>query len=104
MDNDFVIKSLQCCCNSYLHQVTLPKSVVVVNGSGSHDDLKIVKYLWTRMPGSLAAGKILGSSNTEPALLLVNLVPGLYVFQLQVLYFIHLYQTSTYTHTRFHEF
>jgi hypothetical protein len=65
-------------------QVTLPKSVVVVNGSGSHDDLKIVKYLWTRMPGSLAAGKILGSSNTESALLLVNLVPGLYIFQLQV--------------------
>ena len=64
--------------------MTLPKSVVVVNGSGSHDDLNIAKYLWTRMPGSLAAGKILGSSNTESALLLVNLVPGLYIFQLQV--------------------
>jgi len=64
--------------------VTLPASVVVVNGSGSYDDLKIVKYLWTRLPTSLAAGKILGTSNTESALLLVNLVPGIYAFQLQV--------------------
>ncbi len=64
--------------------MTLPQSVVVVNGSDSHDDLKIVRYLWTRMANSLAAGKILGTSNNESALLLVNLVPGVYVFQLQV--------------------
>lgn len=72
----------------YNFQVVLPKSVVVVNGSGSYDDLKIVKYLWTRLPASLAAGKILGTSNAEAALLLVNLVPGLYVFQLQVRFII----------------
>ena len=56
----------------------------MVNGSGSYDDLKIVKYQWTRLPTSLAAGKILGNSNNEMALLLVNLVPGIYAFQLQV--------------------
>ena len=65
-------------------QVTLPQSVVIVNGSASHDDLHIAKWRWTRDPKSLAAGKIVGNSSQEPVLYLVNLVPGQYVFNLKV--------------------
>jgi len=46
-----------------------------------------IRFLWSRMPDSLAAGKILGESFTEPVLYLYDLVPGLYVFKLQVIAF-----------------
>ena len=65
-------------------EVTLPQSVVIVNGSSSHDDLKIAKYKWTRDPKSLAAGRIVGNSSREAVLYLVNLVPGQYIFNLKV--------------------
>jgi len=65
-------------------EVVLPQSVVIVNGSASHDDLRIAKWRWTRDPKSLAAGKILGNSSHEPVLYLVNLVPGHYIFDLKV--------------------
>ena len=64
--------------------VVLPKRVVVLDGSGSYDDLKIAKWEWTRLPNSLAAGKIVGDSASNPSLLLVDLVPGEYRFQLEV--------------------
>ena len=65
-------------------EVTLPVSVVIVNGSASHDDLKIAKWRWSRDPKSLAAGKIVGNSSQESVLYLVNLVPGQYIFNLKV--------------------
>lgn len=64
--------------------VTLPVSSVYLNGSLSKDDLKVTKWLWTRAPNSLAAGKIVGNTDVEPALLITDLVPGQYTFQLQV--------------------
>jgi hypothetical protein len=64
--------------------VTLPQSVVIVNGSTSHDDLRIARYRWTRDQKSLAAGKVLANSSQEAVLYLVNLVPGQYIFNLKV--------------------
>ena len=64
--------------------VTLPQNLVVINGSDSSDDLKIAKYKWTRDVKSLAAGKMLGNSSQEAVLYLVNLVPGVYIFNLKV--------------------
>ena len=65
-------------------EVTLPQSVVIVNGSASHDDLRIARWRWTRDPKSLAAGKIVGNSSNTSVLYLVNLVPGVYIFNLKV--------------------
>lgn len=65
-------------------EVTLPQSVVIVNGSSSYDDLRIARWKWTRSAKSLAAGKIVGNSSQEAVLLLVNLVPGMYSFDLKV--------------------
>ena len=64
--------------------MTLPQNLVVINGSDSSDDLKIAKYKWTRDIKSLAAGKMLGNSSQEAVLYLVNLVPGVYIFNLKV--------------------
>ena len=64
--------------------VQLPQSVVILDGSGSTDDLKIATWKWTRLPNSLAAGKIVGDSASKPSLLLVDLVPGEYFFELEV--------------------
>ncbi|KAJ1521882.1 hypothetical protein ONE63_002221 [Megalurothrips usitatus] len=65
--------------------VILPASVVVLNGSQSSDDLGIVNWKWTRESNSLAIGRILGTSDTTPILLLTDVVPGRYVFRLQVM-------------------
>ncbi len=65
-------------------EVTLPQSVVVINGSTSYDDLRIARWRWTRNPKSLAAGKTIGNSTHEPVLYVVNLVPGVYIFDLKV--------------------
>ena len=62
----------------------LPKSVFILDGSKSSDDLKIAKWKWSRSSSSLAAGKIVGDSASNPSLLLVDLVPGNYQFQLEV--------------------
>ncbi|XP_053672289.1 dyslexia-associated protein KIAA0319-like protein [Anopheles nili] len=64
--------------------VTLPTNVLVLNGSRSSDDLGIVRYSWTREPGSLAIGTIIDDSDTKPALILTNIVTGRYVFKLTV--------------------
>ncbi|TRY71683.1 hypothetical protein TCAL_16200 [Tigriopus californicus] len=64
--------------------VTLPVNSVYLNGSLSKDDLKVTKWLWTRAPNSLAAGKIVGNTDVQPALLIADLVPGQYTFELQV--------------------
>lgn len=62
----------------------LPVNIVMLNGSGSTDDLGIVSYKWTRDPSSLAAGTILENSDQSPILKLTNLIPGRYLFQLTV--------------------
>ena len=65
-------------------KVNLPKSVFILDGSKSTDDLKIAKWKWSRLPNSLAAGNIVGDSASNPSLLLVDLVSGVYQFQLEV--------------------
>lgn len=64
--------------------VTLPCTLVKLNGSGSTDDVKIAEWLWTREPESLAAGVMLEPSDTTPVLQLTDLVAGKYVFRLTV--------------------
>ena len=64
--------------------VVLPLTEVVVNGSGSTDDFRVAKWLWTRQPASLAAGKVVGGSDKTPLLRLTGLVPGQYLFSLKV--------------------
>lgn len=49
--------------------ITLPKSVVILNGSRSSDDLEITKWLWERDGSSLAMGTIIGNSNYESMLM-----------------------------------
>ena len=48
--------------------VTLPLSVLVINGSASFDDLAIVNFTWTRESDSLAVGNVIGNSDHEPVL------------------------------------
>jgi len=43
-----------------------------------------IRYEWTRDPPSLAAGKVVGTSDAEAKLMLVNLVPGQYYYTLKV--------------------
>uniref|UniRef100_A0A336KZH6 CSON002553 protein n=1 Tax=Culicoides sonorensis TaxID=179676 RepID=A0A336KZH6_CULSO len=83
--------------------ITLPVSVVILNGSRSSDDLEITKWAWERDGTSLAMGTIIGNSSNEPVLMvnyicqikklnltlnflskLTNVVPGRYVFKLTV--------------------
>ncbi|XP_063227382.1 dyslexia-associated protein KIAA0319-like protein isoform X2 [Bacillus rossius redtenbacheri] len=64
--------------------ISLPVSVVLLNGSRSSDDLGIVKWEWTREGASLAMGTVLGVSRSSPVLMLTDVVPGRYVFRLRV--------------------
>ena len=64
--------------------VTLPVSVIQINGSKSSDDLRIARWKWTRDPKSLAAGTMVGTSDQASVLELIGAVPGQYNFQLQV--------------------
>ncbi|KAK4299125.1 hypothetical protein Pmani_028567 [Petrolisthes manimaculis] len=64
--------------------VTLPVSVVVVDGSGSTDDVAVSRWLWERDPASLAAGTVINGSNTSPILMFSDVVAGRYVWKLTV--------------------
>ncbi|XP_073820861.1 dyslexia-associated protein KIAA0319-like protein [Musca autumnalis] len=64
--------------------ITLPVSAIYFNGSLSSDDLGVVKYQWTREDASLAAGQIVGTTDSSPVMILTNLVSGRYVFKLTV--------------------
>ncbi|KAL7026936.1 hypothetical protein ACKWTF_005240 [Chironomus riparius] len=64
--------------------VTLPFSVLVINGSASFDDLAIVNFTWTRESDSLAVGNVIGNSDHEPVLQLTNIVAGTYKYKLTV--------------------
>lgn len=48
--------------------ITLPLSVLIINGSASYDDLAIVNYTWTRESDSLAVGNVIGNSEHESVL------------------------------------
>ncbi|XP_071955352.1 dyslexia-associated protein KIAA0319-like protein isoform X2 [Antedon mediterranea] len=64
--------------------VTLPVSVVKVDGSQSTDDVGIESYEWKRNGKSPAAGTAIDNSDKKSILLLVDLVPGRYTFTLKV--------------------
>lgn len=49
--------------------VTLPVSVVVVDGSKSTDDVAVTKWLWERDGTSLAAGKVINGSDNAAVLM-----------------------------------
>lgn len=53
--------------------LTLPFSVLILNGSSSSDDLAIVNYSWTRESDSLAVGNVIGTSDHE-SVLMVSLI------------------------------
>lgn len=58
--------------------------MIFINGSKSSDDLAITKWKWTRDDASLAIGKIIKDTDTTPVLMLTDIAPGRYVFQLTV--------------------
>ncbi|XP_044740297.1 dyslexia-associated protein KIAA0319-like protein [Chrysoperla carnea] len=64
--------------------IELPQTLVILNGSGSHDDVGIAVWQWTRDDISLAIGNILGNSDRTAELMLGDLEPGRYVFRLKV--------------------
>ncbi|XP_043247058.1 dyslexia-associated protein KIAA0319-like protein isoform X2 [Amphibalanus amphitrite] len=64
--------------------VHLPVSVVTLNGSRSSDDVRIVSWKWSRDGSSLAAGRVVGDTDTACSLQLVDMVAGLYRFHLTV--------------------
>lgn len=49
--------------------LTMPISVIYLNGSASSDDLGIVSYRWSREDDSLAAGQILDKTDTAPVMI-----------------------------------
>lgn len=63
--------------------LTMPVPLLVLNGSKSSDDLRIVSYSWSRERSSLAAGDVVSAPGSRD-LQLVNLIPGRYVFKLTV--------------------
>ncbi|XP_068617646.1 dyslexia-associated protein KIAA0319 [Battus philenor] len=64
--------------------LTLPLSVLTLNGSKSHDDFRIVSWKWSRAGSGLAAGTVILNSDTQPVLMLTNIESGRYVFELTV--------------------
>ncbi|KAL1449320.1 hypothetical protein WDU94_000517 [Cyamophila willieti] len=48
----------------------LPQSYIILNGSKSSDDLRIVRWVWTRDPASNALGDIIMNSDNQPVMIL----------------------------------
>ena len=65
--------------------IVLPRDIVILNGSKSHDDLIDLKYIWTREPNSLAIGDVVDQSDRSAILKLTNLIHGRYIFKLTVI-------------------
>ncbi|KAJ2945644.1 hypothetical protein O0L34_g471 [Tuta absoluta] len=63
---------------------TLPLPVLILNGSRSYDDFRIVSWRWSRSGSGLAAGTVILHSDTKPVLMLTNIEQGRYVFELTV--------------------
>ncbi len=66
------------------YAVALPVNTVVFNGSQSHDDYRVVRWAWTRLASSPAAGRVVGDTHTRPVLYVTDVVAGQYAFQLEV--------------------
>ncbi|KAJ0174628.1 hypothetical protein K1T71_009736 [Dendrolimus kikuchii] len=64
--------------------LNLPLSVLILNGSKSSDDFRIVTWKWSRSGSGLAAGTVILNSDTQPVLMLTNIEAGRYVFELTV--------------------
>lgn len=64
--------------------ITLPVSIITLNGSKSSDDSGIVNYKWTREGNSLAIGDIISPENSSILQLGNMLAPGRYIFKLTV--------------------
>lgn len=55
--------------------ITLPTNSIYMNGSGSSDDLEIVKFEWKRDDSSLAIGTIVGNTDHERVLIVSYFQP-----------------------------
>ncbi|XP_068202619.1 dyslexia-associated protein KIAA0319-like protein isoform X2 [Palaemon carinicauda] len=64
--------------------VTLPVSVIAVDGSQSSDDVSVTKWKWERDSTSLAAGMVINASDSSPVLMFTDVVAGVYVWKLTV--------------------
>ncbi|KAK3699559.1 hypothetical protein QZH41_003933 [Actinostola sp. cb2023] len=65
--------------------ITLPTNGVVLDGSKSSDDDKIIQYKWEEVKGPLNdKNKMISSGADSPVLQLKSLVPGIYTFKLTV--------------------
>lgn len=64
--------------------IDLPRNVIYLNGSKSHDDWAITRWKWTRDEKSLAIGNIGEKSDESPVLILTDVTPGVYIFNLTV--------------------
>lgn len=62
----------------------MPQNVIYVNGSKSFDDWAITKWKWVRNEKSLAIGNIGEKSDESPVLILTDISPGIYIFNLTV--------------------
>lgn len=49
--------------------LNLPLPVLILNGSKSSDDFRIVSWKWTRSGSGLAAGTVILGSDTQPVLM-----------------------------------
>jgi hypothetical protein len=49
--------------------ISLPLSVLIINGSSSYDDLAIVNFTWTRESDSLAVGNVIANSDRDAVLM-----------------------------------
>lgn len=66
------------------YDITLPTLTISFNGSQSHDDFRITRWVWTRLSSSPAAGRIVGDTYLSPVLYMSDVVAGQYAFQLEV--------------------
>ncbi|XP_071480902.1 dyslexia-associated protein KIAA0319-like protein [Diadema antillarum] len=78
-------------------EVILPSAGLELDGSLSYDDREIVSYQWIRTKDSPAGGVVVGSSDHEAILRMVDLVPGKYKFVLNVTDANSAYSTDTVT-------
>ncbi|XP_047521550.1 dyslexia-associated protein KIAA0319-like protein isoform X2 [Pieris napi] len=65
--------------------LNLPLPVLILNGSKSSDDFRIVSWKWTRLSSGLAAGTVILDSDKESVLMLTNIEAGRYIFELTVI-------------------
>jgi len=66
------------------HHLVLPQDSVILDGTGSSDDLGVDRWSWSRGPSSPAAGGPVAGLTTQPTLSLTGLVAGTYIFTLTV--------------------